>query len=110
MTSTDEDHPRRGQMPGKSIPISVRITPGDAAFLAQRSIEGAKTPSEKIRGLIAQSREQQSSRRTYAESVAHLRTTSSNTRKASTKPNVASTFTANSLNASSIGYPRRWPV
>lgn len=69
-------------MPGKSIPISVRITPEDASFLAQLTIEGATTSSEKIRGLIAQARNQQSSRRTYPESVAHLRTTSANTQKA----------------------------
>ena len=69
-------------MPGKSIPISVRITPEDASFLAQLTIEGAQTPSEKVRGLISQAREQQSSRRNYAESVAHLRVTSAPTRKA----------------------------
>lgn len=69
-------------MSGKSIPISVRITPEDASFLAQLTIDGATTPSEKVRGLITQAREQQSSRRTYPESVAHLRATSANTRKA----------------------------
>ena len=69
-------------MPGKSIPISVRITPEDSAFLAQLSIEGANTPSEKVRGLITQAREQQTSRRTYEESVAHLRASSASTRKA----------------------------
>jgi len=69
-------------MSGKSIPISVRITPEDASFLAQLTIDGATTPSEKVRGLITKAREQQSSRRTYPESVAHLRATSANTRKA----------------------------
>ena len=69
-------------MPGKSIPISVRITPNDASFLAQLTIDGATTPSEKVRGLITQAREQHSSRRTYPESVAHLRASSANTRTA----------------------------
>lgn len=69
-------------MAAKSIPISVRITPEDAAFLAQLTIDGANSPSEKVRGLIAQARAQESSRRTYPESVAFLRATSAGTRKA----------------------------
>lgn len=57
-------------MPGKSIPISVRITPDDASFLAQLEMEGAATPSEKVRGLIIQARRHDSSRQTYLERVA----------------------------------------
>jgi hypothetical protein len=69
-------------MPGKSIPISVRITPDDASFLAQLKIEGATTPSEKVRGLITEARRQHSSRRTYADSVARLRESLLPTREA----------------------------
>ena len=38
------------------IPISVRITQEDADFIAALEIEGANTPSEKIRALLAQAR------------------------------------------------------
>ena len=34
------------------IPVSVRITQEDADFIAELKIEGANTPSEKIRELL----------------------------------------------------------
>ena len=36
------------------IPVSVRITQEDADFIAELKIEGANTPSEKIRELLKQ--------------------------------------------------------
>ena len=38
------------------IPVSVRITQEDADFIAELKIEGANTPSEKIRELLTQAR------------------------------------------------------
>ena len=38
------------------IPVSVRITQEDADFIAELKIEGANTPSEKIRELLKQAR------------------------------------------------------
>lgn len=40
----------------KMIPLSARISEDDLEFLSQLEIDGCKTPSEKIRALIAESR------------------------------------------------------
>lgn len=41
-----------------SIPLSLRISSEDAAFLAELEISGAKTPSEKVRAILAAARKQ----------------------------------------------------
>ncbi len=43
-------------MPHKTVPISVRLTPEDAAFIAQLNVEDAHTPSEKLRAIIVDAR------------------------------------------------------
>ncbi len=43
-------------MPGKTVPLSVRISDADASFLAGLDIEGAVTPSEKLRALLTSER------------------------------------------------------
>lgn len=43
-------------MPAKTIPLSVRVTDEDAEFIAGLAIEGATTPSDKLRAIIAQAR------------------------------------------------------
>lgn len=43
----------------KSVPLSVRVSPDDAAFIEQIDIEGAATPSEKVRALLAEARRRQ---------------------------------------------------
>ncbi len=43
-------------MSANRIPLSVRIDQEEADFIAQLSIEGASTPSEKIRELLKQAR------------------------------------------------------
>lgn len=43
-------------MPSKTVPLSVRISDEDAAFLAKLEIGDAKTPSEKLRALLASER------------------------------------------------------
>ena len=40
----------------RSVPLSVRISDDDAAFLARFKAEDAKTPSEKLRALLGQAR------------------------------------------------------
>lgn len=40
----------------KTVPLSVRISESDAAFIARISLPGAVTPSDKIRALIAEAR------------------------------------------------------
>ncbi|MBN6066817.1 hypothetical protein HYE66_10205 [Aggregatibacter actinomycetemcomitans] len=48
------------------IPISVRISQEDADFIANLQIEGANTPSEKIRELLKQARQ------TYTQSQDYI--------------------------------------
>lgn len=45
-------------MSTKTTPISVRITPRDAEFIAKLNIEDAVTPSDKIRALLKEARTQ----------------------------------------------------
>jgi len=40
------------EMPGKTVPLSVRVSDDDAAFLANLEFEDAVTPSEKLRALL----------------------------------------------------------
>ncbi|MGF1463894.1 MAG: hypothetical protein ACFB2Z_12175 [Maricaulaceae bacterium] len=39
------------------VPLSVRISEADAEFLAKRTLSGAKTPSEKLRAILASERQ-----------------------------------------------------
>lgn len=41
----------------RSVPLSVRISDEDAAFLAKFQAPGAKTPSEKMRAILAAARQ-----------------------------------------------------
>lgn len=45
-------------MSTKTTPISVRITPRDAEFIAKLNIDDAVTPSDKIRALLKEARTQ----------------------------------------------------
>lgn len=53
----------------RRIPLSVRITDADAAFLAQYKAEGATTPSEKLRALLANARRDAEGATDYASRV-----------------------------------------
>jgi hypothetical protein len=53
------------EMP-RSVPLSVRITDDDAAFLAEYRAEGARTPSEKLRAILADARRLQANSDDYA--------------------------------------------
>ena len=39
-------------MPAKTVPLSVRVSPDDAEFIARMRIDEATTPSEKLRALL----------------------------------------------------------
>ena len=56
-------------MPRKTIPISTRITPEDAEFIAGWTDDEAKTPSEKLRAIIAVARRRQRGTQEYASSL-----------------------------------------
>jgi hypothetical protein len=60
-------------MSAKTIPLSVRVSDDDSEFLASLRIDGAHTPSEKLRALIAQARARQAEGRTYESSLALMR-------------------------------------
>ena len=53
-------------MSANRIPLSVRIDQEEADFIAQLSIEGASTPSEKIRELLKQARMSHETVRDYS--------------------------------------------
>ncbi len=57
----------------KSVPISARISEQDADFLASLKIDGANTPSEKIRYLISQARQQRVSVHSYSDALGRMR-------------------------------------
>ena len=59
-------------MPGRSIPISVRITPEDAEFIAAMDIAGASTPSDKVRAVLGEARRRRLDPRDYAGCLAQL--------------------------------------
>jgi hypothetical protein len=60
-------------MTGKSIPLSVRVSDEDAEFLAGLQIDGALTPSEKLRALISRARAEANEGRDFEAALARLR-------------------------------------
>lgn len=54
-----EDEGKNQKLAGKSVTMSVRISQNDALFLAQYKAEGAITPSDKLRSIIRDARENQ---------------------------------------------------
>ena len=56
-------------MPNKTVPISVRMTPEDAEFIAQLNVEDAHTPSDKLRALIADARRRKLGTEDYPASL-----------------------------------------
>ncbi|MEJ8473940.1 hypothetical protein [Roseibium algae] len=57
----------------KSIPISVRLSNEDVAFLAEFEMQGARTPSDKLRGILKNAREQAEGSQDVARCEAMLR-------------------------------------
>ena len=56
-------------MSSKTVPLSVRVSDDDAAFLARMQIGGATTPSEKLRALLAAERRRREGAEDPAEAV-----------------------------------------
>ena len=56
-------------MPNKTVPISVRLTPEDAAFIAQLNVEDAHTPSDKLRAIIVDARRRKRGTEDYPASL-----------------------------------------
>lgn len=56
-------------MPGKSVPVSLRLSEADAEFIATTSMLGAVTPSDKIRVLIKEARQRHAGASDYLESL-----------------------------------------
>ncbi len=53
----------------KSVPLSVRVSPDDAEFIARMDIAGAATPSDKVRGLLAEARKRREGFSDYSSCV-----------------------------------------
>lgn len=60
---------RRNAMPQKSVPLSARIAQEDAEFIAKLSIEGATTPSDKLRAIIADARRRSEGTQDYGAAL-----------------------------------------
>lgn len=60
-------------MTGRTVPLSVRVSHDDADFLASLEIEGAESPSEKLRALITEARRRQDSVGGFSEAQLELR-------------------------------------
>ncbi|MGI9503929.1 MAG: hypothetical protein ACR2RE_12845 [Geminicoccaceae bacterium] len=57
-------------MPGKTVPLSVRMAPDDMTALSELDVSDAITPSDKIRTLVRQAHRRQKGQTDYAEALA----------------------------------------
>ena len=57
-------------MPGKTVPLSVRVSPDDAEFLARLRVSGGATPSEKLRALLRHERRRREGNHDYGRVLA----------------------------------------
>lgn len=62
-------------MSGRSIPLSVRISADDAAFLASFDANGAATLSDKVRSLISEAKQRRLGEDDYSQSLAFIQET-----------------------------------
>ena len=60
-------------MPDKTTPLSARVSDEDAEFLARLSIPEARTPSDKLRYIIAQARKRQAGMHDYPAALEMMR-------------------------------------
>jgi hypothetical protein len=56
----------------KTIPLSVRISHEDAEFIANITIDGAKTPSDKIRAILKEKRKSKLAGNNYSEVLTNI--------------------------------------
>ena len=59
-------------MSSKTVPFSARISLEDASFISNLSFEGAVTPSDKLRSLLAQIRRREQQSSNYAENLQQM--------------------------------------
>lgn len=59
-------------MATKMVQIGVRIPQEDATFISQLKVEGANTPSDKLRAIIAQARKREHGLRDYKECLSTI--------------------------------------
>lgn len=59
-------------MSSKTVPFSARISLEDASFISNLSFEGAVTPSDKLRSLLAQIRRREQQSSDYAENLLQM--------------------------------------
>jgi UPF0288 family protein (methanogenesis marker protein 3) len=59
-------------MANKMVQIGVRIPQEDATFISQLNVEGATTPSDKLRTIIAQARKRELGAHDYKECLATI--------------------------------------
>lgn len=60
-------------MPAKTVALSVRVSSDDAEFLARLPIEGANTPSEKLRAVLREERRRREGFREYKNALSLTR-------------------------------------
>jgi hypothetical protein len=58
---------------GRSVAVSARIPIEDAEFISQLQVEGARTPSDKLRSVIAEARRRHEGARDYGECLTLMR-------------------------------------
>lgn len=59
-------------MPSKQVTISARISAEDAEFISRLTIDDAKTPSDKLRAIIAKAKEHNTRQKDYAGSLSDI--------------------------------------
>src|SRR5688572_21558639 len=59
-------------MSNKTIPFSARISVEDLEFISSLEYEGASTPSDKLRGLLNETRRSYSNQIDYAHNLAQM--------------------------------------
>lgn len=59
-------------MSGKTVPFSARISIEDAEFISMLEYDGAHTPSDKLRALLAETRRRNQNSVDYGENLGHM--------------------------------------
>ena len=62
-------HLKKSKTAGKAVTISARISQEDALFLSQYKVQGALTPSDKLRAIITETRQRQQRLQGYRGSI-----------------------------------------
>ncbi|MDX1391935.1 MAG: hypothetical protein R3241_06135, partial [Rheinheimera sp.] len=59
-------------MSAKTVPFSARISVEDAEFISELEFDGANTPSDKLRALLAESRRRYQGYSDYGQNLAQM--------------------------------------